>query len=802
MPSYLQAERALALTTPLGPDALLLTGFQGFEAISQPFSFQLELLGDSGQMLEFDRILGQNVTVTLQLGTRDKRCFNGIIKSFSQGSRDEDFVHYRAELVPKLWLLTRNVKSRTFQHLAIPDILHQVLAGLDVTYELSGAYLPRDYCVQYHESDFAFASRLMEEEGIYYYFKHTDSAHQMVVRDAANHHPAVPGESRIIYDEVAGEERADMRIRSWEKTQEMRSGVYTLWDYCFQLPGKNLESKQKTLDSVTAGKAVHKLHVGGNEQLEIYDYPGGCAQRFDGIDGSGSPRPQDLKSLSKDSDRTARIRMEQEEAAALRIEGSSDCGQFLSGHKFTLQQHFDGDDDYLLTRVEHSAQMGAGSYRAEAATPFHYQNRFTCIPTSLPFRPRRVTPKPVISGLQTATVVGPAGEEIFCDKYGRVKVQFHWDREGKKDANSSCWLRVAQVWAGNGWGAFFWPRIGHEVVVAFEEGDPDQPMIVGSVYNAQNMPPFSLPKLNAFSGIKSCSVEGTPSKNFNGILFVDVSGHEHLAIHSERHMVLYAEYDKTFRAGRHQAERVPGARAVTVGGLPIGGGSGGGPNKNLFQAPEPSSFAGINSVVVYGGNYQIAIPLNMQLAYGTNLQICVNPATFGLSFPDQATTPVSESAFQFLGSGLGGNMQITLGANSQVVLGQSITFNLGPQPLNFGAQGKAFTNPAVLKLGDIMSTVILIFLVAYTIPDDDFRSILLMAFQLGIQFILLQMITLQNVYNTEDTGQKDIYNAVHGTSGHIPGVDEFVGIAGSLALAAAMPVLLESLGEVQLDTSG
>jgi hypothetical protein len=191
----------------------------------------------------------------------------------------------------------------------------------------------------------------------------------------------------------------------------------------------------------------------------------------------------------------------------------------------------------------------------------------------------------------------------------------------------------------------------------------------------------------------------------------------------------------------------------------------------------------------------------MQLAYGTNLQICVNPATFGLSSPDMNTSSVSESAFRFLGSGLGGNMQITLGANAQVVLGQSISVNIGPQPLNFGAQGQAFTNHAVLKLGDIMSLSILIFLVAYTIPDDDFRSILLMAFQLLMQTLLFLMIKIENVYNKADSGQKDIYNGVHATSGHIPTQDEYAGIASSLALAAALPVLLESMGEAQLDSS-
>jgi type VI secretion system secreted protein VgrG len=181
-----------------------------------------------------------------------------------------------------------------------------------------------------------------------------------------------------------------------------------------------------------------------------------------------------------------------------------------------------------------------------------------------------VTPRPAIAGMQTATVVGPAGEEIFVDKYGRVKVQFHWDREGKLNADSSCWLRVAQVWAGKGWGAFFWPRIGHEVVVIFEEGDPDQPLVIGSVYNAENMAPFKLPLRKKLGGIKSASVSGTSKENFNGIVFFDEKGHEHTSIHSERHMTLHAEFDTRTKVGRHRGERIPGASLLTVGRIPGG----------------------------------------------------------------------------------------------------------------------------------------------------------------------------------------------------------------------------------------
>jgi len=567
MPTYTQTDRPLAITTPLGKDVLLLTGLRGHEAISRLFSFKVDLLVEAQKEIRFDRILGQNVTVQMGLLDGEKRYFNGLVKRFSQGARDEHFVFFHAELVPKFWLLTKKVRSRIFQHLSVPDILRKVLTGLDVTYELSATYYERDYCVQYRESDFDFASRLMEEEGIYYFFRHADGSHQLVVTDNTN--PSVPGQANVIYEEVSRGVVPDMRITAWEKSQELRSGEYTLWDHCFELPGKHLEASHKTIESVTAGKVTHKLHVGGNDQLEIYEYPGGYAQRFDGIDRAGAPRPRDLKRIYEDRDRTVKIRMEQEAVAALEIRGSSDCGQFAAGHKFTLQRHFDANGPYVLTGIEHDAHMSG--YRAGEPPDFRYENHFTCIPSALRYRPQRLTPKPVIAGMQTATVVGPEGEEIFCDRYGRVKVQFHWDREGKKDANSSCWVRVAQVWAGKGWGAFFWPRIGHEVVVIFEEGDPDQPLIAGSVYNAANMPAFKLPAAKKFAGIKSATVQGAAGQNYNGIIFVDEQGKEHLAIHSERHLVMNCEFDRSYSSGRHHGERVPGARVVTVGRIPGGG---------------------------------------------------------------------------------------------------------------------------------------------------------------------------------------------------------------------------------------
>jgi type VI secretion system secreted protein VgrG len=811
MLTYTQSHRSLAITTPLGKDVLLLSGFRGQEAISQLFNFQVDLLAESKNQIHFDHIVGQNVTVEMRLANEEKRYFNGLVKRFSQGARDEVFVHFRAELVPKLCLLTKKVRSRIFQHLSVPDILRQVLNGLDVTYEISGIYYQRDYCVQYRESDFDFASRLMEEEGIYYFFNHGEASHQMVVTDLPNHHPSVAGQANVIYEEVSGGVRNDMRITAWDKSQELRSGEYTLWDHCFELPDKHLEAKGKTIDSVAVGEVTHKLSVGGNDQLKIYDYPGGYAQRFDGIDRNGGAQPQDLKNIFPDSERTVKVRMEQEEAASLEIAGASNCGQFVAGHTFKLERHFDGNGQYLLSRVEHEARLD-GNYRSNDALGFSYLNRFTCIPVALPYRPQQVTRKPVIAGIQTATIVGPSGEELFCDKYGRVKVQFHWDREGKKDANSSCWLRVAQVWAGKGWGAFFWPRIGHEVVVVFEEGDPDQPLIIGSVYNAQNMPPFELPKSNKIGGFKSASVRGTAHKNFNGIIFVDTKDQEHLVIHSERHLVFNAEYDKEFRAGRNHGERVPGARTITVGGLPGGGGSGGGPNTSAFwPQPDPLAVFGVNSTVVYGCNSQIAMPLNFQLALGSNLQICVNPPGFHSLF-SETPLPLPATAAQVLGSGLGGNMQLTLGTSANFVMGQIFDINVGPRRIVIDAQGGHAFQICSLHIGTLLESVILVFLLAYSLNSlkhDAARAALLVTFQLTTQIILGSLMNFQKLHSEADQNGNDVYNELFKTKHEegktaenivlLDGGWQDVASVDAIALAFVAPPILESLGELNRD---
>ncbi|MCL4402102.1 MAG: type VI secretion system tip protein VgrG [Acidobacteria bacterium] len=508
---YVQAERPMTLTTPLGPDKFILISFTGREAISQLFHFHLDLASQE-EVISFNELLGQKVTVEWKLRDDEKRYFNGIVKRISQGERTNIFTRYSMEIVPQLWILSKKAQSRIFQHISVPEILKKVFEGLDVSYEIMGTFQPRDYCAQYRESDFHFASRLMEEEGLYYFFKHNAGGHTMVVANTPQSHPDAPGD--VIYEETIGGMRDEDRVWAWEKTQELRSGKYTLWDHCFELPGKHLQADKTTLESVQIGQNTHKLKVGGNDKLEMYDYPGGYAQRFDGVDKSGGEQAGDIQKIFEDNKRTVEIRMQAETTPAVIVEGAGNCDAFVSGYKFNFTRHFSDNGKYLLTSVDHHCAQPLGSGR-DTEGAFTYENRFTAIPAAVPYRPSRVTPVPTVQGTQTATVVGPAGEEIFTDKYGRIKVQFHWDREGKNDIDSSCWLRVATLWAGKQWGIVHIPRIGQEVIVDFLEGHPDQPIVIGSVYNADQMPPYTLPDNKTQSGIKSRSSKGGGTDNFN-----------------------------------------------------------------------------------------------------------------------------------------------------------------------------------------------------------------------------------------------------------------------------------------------
>ena len=675
MPAFKQENRPLRIETALGPDAVFLTHFTGDEGISQLSQFSLELLAPIDVPIDFSKVLGQSahVEVDLKGGTR---FFHGWINRFGQGGRDEDFIHYRAELVPQFWFWSKRTQSRIFQHLSVPDILKKVLDGLKVDFDLQGAFEKRDYCVQYRESDFAFASRLMEEEGIYFFFKHTKSEDRLVVANAPRSHPDLPIAAKLIYDEVQGGNREENRITAWEKVQEVRSGKVTLWDHCFELPHKHLDADKTIPDTAQAGTITHKLKVGGAEKLELYDYPGGYAQRFDGVDRGGSAKAADLQKIFDDNKRTVGIRLQEEAALALLIHGSSNCAQMHSGFKFTLDRHFDANGDYVLTEVSHSASVGA-NYKSGGSEEMQYSNTFVCMPLAVPFRPQRLTPRPTVHGSQSAVVVGPAGEEIFTDKYGRVKVQFHWDRQGKTDAESSCWIRVATMWAGRNWGMIHIPRIGQEVIVDFLEGDPDQPIVVGSVYNADMMPPWGLPDHKTQSGIQTRSSPGGGGANFNQIRFEDKSGGEQIHIHAEKNQDIEVEHDETHWVGHDRkktidhdetthvkhdrTETVDNNEKITIG-----------VNRTEQVGSNESIAVGANRTRTVGGNESVTVAKMRTHTVGINEAITVGVArevTVG------AAQTITVGAAQTIT--VGAMQAITVGASQTITVGSSQTTSVG-----------------------------------------------------------------------------------------------------------------------------
>jgi len=610
MSQYTQAGNVLRVTTPLGPDTLLITKLKGREAISELYHFEIECLAAIGTEVDFSQLLGQDASVVIGLADGGKRYFNGIVSWISEDDRDDFFTIYHAEIVPRAWLLTHRKQSRIFQHMTVPDILKKVLTGIDTSFEIQGTFEPRDYCVQYRESDFDFACRLMEEEGIFYFFKHDESGHKMVLGNTVQCHPKVPGPSTAIFEKVIGEVRPEDRVLEWAKYQELRAGKTTLWDHNFELPHKHLEADKEIIDSIQVGTVTHKLKVGGNDQLEHYDFPGGYASRFDGIAPGGGDRPGDLAKIFTDNRRTTEIRMLQEAVNSILIEGVSDCRQFTSGHSFTLERHFNSDGDYLLTSVTHDAEFDG--YRSHEQKENGYENKFTCIPLALPFSPPRRTPRPVISGTQTAVVVGPAGEEIFTDKYGRVKVQFHWDRQGKNNADSSCWIRVATSWAGKHWGMVHLPRIGQEVVVEFVEGDPNDPIIVGSVYNADMMPPYALPAKKTESGILSRSTKDGNPETCSEFCIDDKKGEELVYLRAEKNQRISVENDEIHWVGHDRTKEVDVDEVTTIGH-----------NRSETVGNDETITIGRNRTESVGKNEEITIAENRKEVVGKDEHVAI-----------------------------------------------------------------------------------------------------------------------------------------------------------------------------------
>jgi len=519
MPRYSQTDRVIRVEVPsLGDDVLLLEGFSGEEHVSEPFEFTIQLLSEETG-IDPKAVLREPMILTIRLPDGSDRKIHGLCNRFSQGGRDEDLTSYEAEIVPWLWFLSLNQDCKIFQQKTVIEIIEEVFGkygNADFDIKCVESYAPREFCVQYRESDLDFVSRLMEEEGIFYFFQHSNEGHKLILADDRSAVEACEGQD-IFRVEQSPDTRVDEDvITELEREHQVYTAKVTVTDYDFLQPSMNLESSASEED-----------------YEEVYDYPGRYSKLSDG-------------------ERYASLRLQEKAAAQEVVRGVGKCRAFRSGYEFDLSEHYraDSNQTYFLKSVWHSAH--GGGYRTSQQEA-EYSNEFECIPASIPFRPASRTPKPVVQGSQTALVVGPSGEEIFTEKNGQVKVQFHWDRVGQKDENSSCWVRASHPWAGKGWGAVSIPRIGQEVIIDFLEGDPDRPIITGRVYNAEVMPPFPLPDGAVVSGIKSDSHKGS---GYNEMSMNDTPGEEKFTVN--------AQYDKGTTVGNDSTESVGNNRSSSV----------------------------------------------------------------------------------------------------------------------------------------------------------------------------------------------------------------------------------------------
>ena len=517
----------ITLKSPLPAKDLMFESMTASAGLSTLGEMQLGLVSEKPDLKPED-LLGKPMTVSVALRDDKQRHFHGYVTRFGIGAHRGRFFGYQASVRPWLWFLTRTADCRIFQELSVPDIVKKVFedhGNANFEFKLFRSYRKWVYCVQYRETDYNFVARLLEHEGIYWYIEHGDGTSKVVLVDSQSAHDAAPGCESLPYYENAPESAPDTEcVSHWSFASEVETDKVALTSYDFERPSTSLKADAK------------KSHKYSLPDFEMFDFQGDYAQ-------------------TADAAQWAEDRLDEHQSRFQTAHGGSNAHGIEVGRLLKLARHPrpDQNDKYLITAIAVNAQVdayesngGAGAFRCD----------FSAIPSGQQFRPPRRTPKPFVQGPQTAVVVGPGGEEIFTDKYGRVKVQFHWDRLGKKNEKSSCWVRVSHPWAGKNFGAIHIPRMGQEVVVDFLEGDPDQPLITGRVYNAEQMPPWELPANATQSGILSRSSKGGSAANANALRFEDKKGAEQVWLHAEKNQDIEVENDETHWVGHDRTKTI------------------------------------------------------------------------------------------------------------------------------------------------------------------------------------------------------------------------------------------------------
>jgi type VI secretion system secreted protein VgrG len=618
--------RRIRLHSALAPDQLLVKDATVREHLGRMSAIDIDLVSPN-ESVALDDLLGRGMSIELAVDNDQPRFFHGLVAECSQTGRLGRYARYSARVVPWLWLLTRTSDCRIFQQKSIPDILKSVFrehGTSDFEDSLSGSYSPREYCVQYMETDFEFVSRLMEEEGIYYYFRHEKDKDTLVLCDSAGAHSATPSYESIPYfppsDNVVREQD---HVSEWLLSHSMQSGKLTHTDFDFVKPRTSLLAQH-----AAAGKYP-------KSDEELFAYPGGYYTVNDGS-------------------RYAQRRLEAIQHQHERVSGSGNVRGLAVGALFKLESYprDDQNREYLVISATHhlaGADYESGVSHAAADVTI----KFEAIPSKQPYRSPLTSRRSRVTGPQTAIVVGKAGEEIYTDQYGRVKVQFHWDRQGKRDENSSCWVRVSQVWAGKNWGAMHIPRIGQEVIVDFLEGDPDRPIITGRVYNASEMPPYDLPANQTQSGVKSRSSKGGSPANFNEIRFEDKMGSEMLTIHAEKDQEISVEHDEAHSVGHDRTKSIVHDETTSVG------------NDRTEKVGNNEQISiGVNRTEKVGANESITIGANRKKSVGAS-------ETASVALQRTHSVGINETI------SVGAAQEITIGAAQKVTIGAIQSVSVG-----------------------------------------------------------------------------------------------------------------------------
>ncbi|RUZ32797.1 type VI secretion system tip protein VgrG, partial [Mesorhizobium sp. M7A.F.Ca.CA.001.15.1.1] len=639
-------ERATVVRTPVGSELLTFTHLVGRDEISRCFAYTVGFVSTDSDIDPLKMLGGP---LSIEAESDPKRWFSGIVSEFRLTRLEDRLAYYEAVIRPWLWFLGNTTDCRIFQNKSVVDIVKDIfkkygIAEFDL--RLQGSYPPREYCVQYDETDLDFVQRLLEHEGILYFFEHDDGKHTLVLADAMSKLKPASGCEKVLYNfEGQGSRRDVEYITEWIPGSSVRPGAYAHTDYDFTKPGADLMAK-------SAQPFSHKEAAGEN-----YRQPGAHLET-----GRG--------------DSLAAIRREEIQAVHQRIAAVGTVRGLYSGCTFKLDSfpREDQNQEYLVVSAEY--RLFDPGYRAHAdVNSENFKVILGLAPTALPYRPPRITPRPIMRGPQTATVVGPSGEEIFTDKYARVKVQFHWDRLGKKDQNSSCFVRVSQTWAGSGWGFIQIPRIGQEVIVDFIEGDPDLPIITGRVYNASQMPPYGLPGSATQSGWKSDSSKG--GGGYNELMFEDKAGSELVNFQAQKDHNLLVKHDRTKLVQHDQSDRIDHDAKHSVGhNLDEDVGN----NKTVKVGVDQTTNIGSNDTETVGANRSLTVMANETIHVVSNSTENID-ANHTQTVGIVQTVSVGAARVDTVGASetrsVGGPQTNTIGATRSVTVGAAQDHSIG-----------------------------------------------------------------------------------------------------------------------------